>query len=103
MPHLTIHYPTGSRDMPPIHRSNDYSDPTRKPRVLKYPWHVWFSRYPRHFILRKRRDYHIRSHAMEQQIRNMAAQPHWRLKVGCSVSQDEQSVTVHVYGKIDEE
>jgi hypothetical protein len=99
-------YRDRSRDMPVIPRRHyqsspqlgDKQNPATIPRGLTYPWHVWFSKSPNELTLHRWRDYNVRSYTMVQQVRNMASRPHWRLKVSCKVSPDEESITVRILG-----
>ncbi len=75
-----------------------------RPDRCGYPWKKWFSGpYPKEFILERGKDYGIRSFAMAQQIRNMACQSHWRIRVSPKVTDDESSIRVIVHGFMPEQ
>lgn len=65
----------------------------------RYPWAAWFKK--KTFTLRKGVDYMYKTHTMAQQVRNCANRKEFQLVVGIEIAEDDQSLTVTVFGKKD--
>lgn len=63
---------------------------------IRHPWEKWFSK--KTFTLTQGVDYHGRTNAMIQQVRNQAGKTPYGLRVSVDVANDEKSFTVYILG-----